>query len=1039
MPQPDNRREQGGITQATQQTVAPTGQMAASISPISGGAAAAAPVLQIGQQAQIQQTGAELYQALAGVAQGIAQGTQNFEKMYNLVSETDYAEFETAYLTEHDRVKGDPTKLKVWMDSQTYKPNRVTSKRYHGLRAQINGKAYEEDQNDMWMADLNKISMMNTTDGLDYLRQRIDQHDPNSPYAKQAERKMIELQSQVATSVHNVNMQGMFLNYQEDNVRLTEQLKTNPSFAQSLDNPAYELILANRALGLATVDPATGMVQLKSGEVFDLNSVTAESMAALQNNIGEFADPQLAMQAYRAARLPAGVTGRKANAGTPGWQVISDLGAALRGPDPAKGIRSYFMTNLPTGEDYAKDMATHVQNLAASVVQSDMPPAEKARQLRVLREVMSYDNESSAGLWDAYGIESKDDFNALFGPAKQEQLDRAFGDAILDLTETSFQRLMQLAPTLSSSNQMTQAFRFTFDSEIIPGLAEITDDVNILMYDPSTGESLKLSLAQYQNPDQMSGNVAESMLGGSLMPVGVEVVDPLMSDKVSTMFGLNPESGFVYVGSGNKERVDLRRDTLEKINYEYNSMRNVDRVLANPNQPPADVKNAVGRLLRTNPTMAIQIMSNPEYAGDAMPSGDKEGKLAYEQWDAMFHPSRLANLPVEERTQTLKGLGMAYARSEVLQARVNAQHGTFGDTLYRYGGLVDPTLGPDAFEDEIKRIHGLRSSNGYNIFTKATEDFGERLDEALFMSQASKNVDPVLGLFQPSDTDAEGKATPEVVWTNTIVGRLETDYLNRFGTRLQDDIEAGEHNKVRTFAQKHLKQLRADALLIGVASPNELIRHVENTQVTTDYMPKDANDLYAPSEVPLTAETQGLLAVIDTVERTSTEGGRALDYGNMAGAFGLESAADYKNFVNYLRTGQVASVQAKQRWDRLKYQLEAGLKLEEVPLEAGMRRAFQSDSKGNQYQESEFIVRLSPEMMREDNWIFPDQPGIAPSIFDQIFGKGKDILIRRQFYPNGAPTGWKTGSEVKDARLKNVQPTTKTATPAYGAGLTILD
>ena len=141
MPQPDNQRERGAVTKGSQQQVAPQGQMAANISPISGGAAAAAPVLQIGQQAQIKQTGAELYQALAGISSGVQQGLQNYEKMFNLVSESQYADFETAYVAEVDRVKGDSAKVKTWLDNNSYKPNRITAKRFQTLRAEVNGKA----------------------------------------------------------------------------------------------------------------------------------------------------------------------------------------------------------------------------------------------------------------------------------------------------------------------------------------------------------------------------------------------------------------------------------------------------------------------------------------------------------------------------------------------------------------------------------------------------------------------------------------------------------------------------------------------------------------------------------------------------------------------------------------------------------------------------------------------------------------------------------------------------------------------------------
>lgn len=1026
MPQPDNRREQGAVTQTSQQQIAPQGQMAPSISQISGGAAAAAPVLQIGQQAQIRQTGAELYQALAGTLQGVAQGLQNYEKMYNLVSETDYAEFETAYLTEHDRVKGDPAKLKVWMDNQTYKPNRVTSKRFFGLRAQINGKAYEEDQMDLWMEDLSKISQMDTTTGLDYLRQRMELQDPNSPYAKQAERKMIELQGQVATSTRNVNMTGLFLQYQEENVSLVEQLKQNPQFAQSLDNPAFQLVLANRSLGLATVDPASGQVQLSSGETFDLNSITGVELTALQNSIGEYmdtADPQLAMQAYRAANLPAGVLGRNQATGTPAWKSGGELFIRLSGVDPAKSVRDYLLNGMPVGVDNAPNMAKALMGLGAQIAGNEnLPAAERTRLLGELRELVSYDNESSTPVWEAYGIESKEEFTALFGPDALESLDQAFTEAAMQSMNDGFSFIQTNAGRATSTAQVRQAFNFGFETQILPQLVEIGNDARVLVYDAETEQITKLTVEEYEKFRKSPDFTPSSIVAG------VEIVEPEFSDKVPFMFGMDPtgEGGFVYTGSGNAQATQAMRKTTDNLNKTWDTAKNTEKWISGsgPMLPP-NAQDAVAHLFTgvKNPYQALATMARPGLIPgvDVFPSGES-GEASFNVYDENFNENKLADLGFQERDL----VSLAVNKSLNLENHIRKRYGERAVTATKFAGLVDPNLKGDDFQAEIDRIHGLRGSNEYNLLTTTTKNYTENLLGAISSIEQGIDVD-ITAALNPAAFAEEPTTT--TLWEDAIAARTQTDYLERYGKSIEDDIISGDParvNRARNHIQEVSAELSKDSLLVGVSGPSRLIEHVKMNPTRTSHMPSNPDDLYAPGEFSITAASQGLLAFMDTISATEGEG-EAPDVANVAKAFGLETTMDLVRFRAFLKTGQADTQEQRRRYTTLRKVLESGIEIVPVDRSPGQTTAIIEDKDtGASYQEMEYRIQINEDMIKRSQklsgssieWLIRGltgtsvQPGMDPTVYETVAGKGKDIIIRRRLYLSRPPQGLQTGNEV---------------------------
>ena len=294
MPQPDNKREYGSTTQGSQRTVAPQGQMAADISPISGGAAAAQPVLQIGQQAQIKQTGAELYQALSGAFQGISQGIQNYEKMYDMVSKRDYANFESEYYAERERVNNDPKLMQDWMESSRYKPNRVTAGSYQRLRAGIYERDYEAQQQDDVLAMQKALVDKPLHEQIAYLGREIDNYEPDSPAYKWIERTQIEAGTKAASQARSVEVGTQTLEAQNKNIDLAGSILAadQKRYGDVLTTPRFRLALQAQSLGLASIEQDENgsyvFRELKEGgQTYALDALPQDLDERLAEGIGQ--------------------------------------------------------------------------------------------------------------------------------------------------------------------------------------------------------------------------------------------------------------------------------------------------------------------------------------------------------------------------------------------------------------------------------------------------------------------------------------------------------------------------------------------------------------------------------------------------------------------------------------------------------------------------------------------------------------------------------------------------------------------------------
>ena len=256
MPQPDNRRERGAATRATGPgQVAPSGltMPGGSVSTSSGQAAANINgQVQIGQQGQIKDAGTGLYLALSGLFSGVGEGIKAYEKVYELQSESDYADFDTAYTQEAERVHQDPKKMKVWLDNQSYTPNRITAKKYNTLAAQVNEKDYVSYQNDEYIEFQKSIIGHTPDEQLKRTAYMMEMVEEDSPLWNKLREDSLTLESTVSEIARATTLSQFEQEITIGNQELKRQLRESSggTLDYILDTEVFKLMLqANALLG----------------------------------------------------------------------------------------------------------------------------------------------------------------------------------------------------------------------------------------------------------------------------------------------------------------------------------------------------------------------------------------------------------------------------------------------------------------------------------------------------------------------------------------------------------------------------------------------------------------------------------------------------------------------------------------------------------------------------------------------------------------------------------------------------------------------
>ena len=860
MPQPDNKREYGSTTQTSQSTVAPQGQMAANISPISGGAAAAAPVLQIGQQAQIKDKGTALYEAISGAAQGIQQGIQNYEQMYKLQSEKDYADFETAYIQESERVNNDPTKMKAWMDNQTYKPNRVTAKRYHSVRADINGKAYEEDQNDQWMSIQKRAASMTATDALAYYNEILPEYDENSPVAKSLESGIIKLEGNVAASTRQAQMSISELEFRRQNVETIQAL--HKAGFEDLSGPGMEAMFTARALGIVEIDNNGTIIY--GGNAFDPNSITGPVMEMIKEDVGNAVSLQggdYVGAAMAAANLPVSITRPR----------------GAEGNNLSAGGAAEFVRQGALARDSASMLSglTNSPNPEATLNQIINPEAydNTSQYLQALVQI-----EDTFGDWEA----SKATLEELgFTKETWEANTAGWRRTLKDSRNKAVNQLVEQG-VLSHRSRTSQAVS---PREIEMSSRQMARDIAGVL--SLSDENAKIILAVGNEEGKLvsrevSIDEVDDLDFQYIDILGVRVSDPSLGS-APLMFD-DTGSGAVFRSTGTDLDAQLNtpqmRELMGKAAQDAVEVGFADQIIQGRNldaMSQEDYRIGMSRIAQRDPMMAIRIGAQAPTPNGMDPLPLTEDKDAQTAIVKTLTEGNIASMSEDDR----KAVGIYLARSSSLREKLTPRNRAFA----QFSAFAPPDSSPDQVKQYVDDAHIISTSNQYTELT--TEADKLRKDLYVEPGEDASAIEQFRALAGSDTGDASQRA---------LATGLSNSYSGVTGRDIFDDLQSADDTvrvTAQSFMDRHLSKASSMGALLktGLLTPEGLNEAVMS--VRTSDLPRDPNTLYDGSGGFSSAEAQGGIALLEWVGDNRDEETK----NGLARAFGSSSFEELKNRV----------------------------------------------------------------------------------------------------------------------------------------------
>jgi len=1036
MPQPDNQRERGAATAGSQRQVAPQGQMAANISPVSGGAAAAAPVLQIGQQAQIRDPGTALYEAIGGIARGVEVGLQNYEKMYNLVSETQYAEFETDYIKESERVKNDPIKMKTWLENNSYKPNRVTAKRYHTLHAEVNGKAYEEDQRDQWLRMQEKLSVMTNEQALEFLNNEIPKYDEDSPIYKEMQQSLFKVKGNVAASVRNAQMGIEQLRMRQQNLDIVSQMQDR---FPELNTPAFQTMLIGSSLGLVTIDPAAGTITYnKTNQTFSPNAIDEAVVQQLQQEIGESVPAKGAdyvAQAFKAADLPQSVYGpSRSRIGISDVEAITAIRQAVNGMEPEKGVRS-FLASLPKDEKTKGRAEAYLSKAAESITtDSSLPPLERARRLEVLSRVIDWES-GAGGIWSHLGIEDQDTFKTW-----SQDLNQTLQQRMSDLTISGvggyFEQLSAESANATSRSELSLRAGNTIDM-VMGELAKHDIDARIIAINPETGQYTKMTMAQY------SGASIDFIYKSNMLPVGLEVVDHNLPGTANVPFAVqyDEQSGFVLAGTGSARGGNaIIQGWAEQLNDTYRRAVAAEMVqdpVMFDRMKPEDRSAGVLQLARRNPQSTLELLANPRFSGQQLVGSDKNSQEIVDILSATFPASVVA-------TDANLGKIMALALSNnpsLLDHLINKyepQNQPFARVAYTISGAIPEDVTGSERETRTLHLTSLYGSDTFNEWGQSVIRTQKLVDNILF--QVSDGQVPDLAVL--TDINEEEDTGRDV----TLRRRLLSDYRNITGRELVDDIlDPNKRGAITQYVDSWTKEAVsrtriAQTNVITEGGLDDLFR-TQSIHTVHD-IGSNPNNTY--SELGnMTAEDQAADTLIQFALSETKE-----DQEGVYKGFGFNNQQDYEDYKVWVTTG-MAPQSKIERYTKIRRGFERGIELDFVPDNGNARVVdMKMDGQDYTYNEAQFTIRVNPEIAAQETWgsyirgwapWLMGPMGAAPRVYDFISGRepqleagvsdllaerlmagteAGQISITRRYFREEPPKGYRNGLDINWDREK---------------------
>ena len=991
MPQPDNRREQGAVTQTTQQQVAPKGQMAPSISPVSGGAAAAAPVLQIGQQAQIRQTGAELYQALAGTLQGVAQGLQNYEKMYQLQSEKDYADFETDYAQQVERTHNDPKLMKLWLDNNTYKPNRVTAKRYHSLRADIVGKDYLSHQNDEWIEISKKLGQMPLPQAMEWANSNIGQYDEGSPVYANLQGFIVEGSGKLAASQRSLATGQLSMEMKQDSLGFIQRLHGAGFF--DLSSLEMNTIMQARSLGLVqeASKPDGTSVLLYNGQEFTPHTVPYGLMAELHDQIGQIAalDPD---------RVSAAMEGNKFNetvlraGSTAGQALTTDVKRATAGfiygasANSDGTWKAIIEGQIPATTPNRGSAIGSVISDALSQLKNNPEMNEGERWARMLNMQGWFDYEANSSFYDNLGLHSQDAVDAFYRK-ERDSIEVSLRESGQKLSAQGADTQDNLFGSATSTAQITQLSRQIFNNQIVPYLATIaTEDHPVMITGFAMVPTGPMGIS-FPVPKSINLKDYDAEMQEGFIPGAITFVDTTMSGQVSFAYnwregdlpeGVNSEG--VFVGTANTDKIP--KEVQDRLATMAVSMREAraaeDLMMGKPIDSRELAITGMDRIISSSPEQGIALLARNAGKGNELLSEESATALA-----EYFTPERLATLDQPTR----KALSEAYNNSDVFKNAIDSSSGNenvahLRDTMYRFGHLLDSPA-------QITRLTSTLRTKFPTRLQAATQEITELPVEGLIAAYALLETD-------------EGKAN------GGLRGAALTGYAAQYerysgGQSLVEDLQSSD-SEVQQSALNFVRTSSRDSATMGNLIAGAFLSQEEMVDaLATGRYPNqslatfDPNNLAAPGRVSMTAETQVFADFALNVLKESK--------GDIA------ATAELLNVPTFIIQGLADGTELNPTTVRNAFSyLTAPGFISVRPRGAGGVSAGKTEN-GSYYSEAEYSVGFSLDRLPSD---LSEQ---LRSRLEVYFNGPANVTFTRRLYNstqgNGVPPTTKTGNQIK--------------------------
>ena len=468
MPQPDNRRERGAATRATGPgQVAPSGltMPGGSVSTSSGQAAANINgQVQIGQQGQIKDAGTGLYLALSGLFSGVGEGIKAYEKVYELQSESDYADFDTAYTQEAERVHQDPKKMKVWLDNQSYTPNRITAKKYNTLAAHVNEKDYVSYQNDEYIEFQKSIIGHTPDEQLKRTAYMMEMVEEDSPLWNKLREDSLTLESTVSEIARATTLSQFEQEITIGNQEIKRQLRESSggTLDYILDTEVFKLMLqANALLGDEefSIDTTNQTITFnqKSWPLSEINEgIAVELQAELMETLGPILEADLGRAG--AVIKASGVSDPRRSGGTPSRTSFGDSETSLTtvqglldGSLDVNQLVSIFVGQSSTDADGKATGTTTASFTNLFKALGDLEPNNGTRRASVLNKLgQLLDVDSYPGVLKKLGyLDDNGELNATGSLMKRKIDDMFTGEMFNVLGAGTKNNLMILNGSLS--------------------------------------------------------------------------------------------------------------------------------------------------------------------------------------------------------------------------------------------------------------------------------------------------------------------------------------------------------------------------------------------------------------------------------------------------------------------------------------------------------------------------------------------------------------------------------------------------------------